>query len=353
MITLFILQSAMALPPPGGGLPPRGPAYTRDGAGTPLNPWQIDTAAKLESIGDSGCNNSNTAGCDDTFAITADIDMSGRTLNPIGTASNPFTGTVWGNFHEISNVHINAPNDDNIGLFGKTEGAYLTAILLDNADVTGDDNAGALLGYGAAGTTLDACEVTNSTVDGDIGVGGIAGGFHDGGIFDSAVAASDVIGSNTVGGAVGYLVNGTMARTSVDHNSTVSGGYAAGGLVARATYSGVGGGSTISNAYSRADVSGINPGGFASVVQSSSVTDSYAAGPVTGSGKDGFVVTSQFGYSYQDCFWDMYVSGDYGAGPAGTTGSIPGVLQDPSTYSGIWDLTYTWLVVSGSYPTLR
>ena len=54
------------------------------------------------------------------YALGNDIDLSTiANWEPIGTLANPFTGALDGNGHTISNLTINRPTEDNVGLFGK------------------------------------------------------------------------------------------------------------------------------------------------------------------------------------------------------------------------------------------
>ncbi len=96
------------------------------------------------------------------YALGNDIDLSTiANWEPIGTLANPFTGTLDGNGYTISNLTINRPTEDNVGLFGvinttkakHAPGAnsalsepIVSNLLFTNASIKGRDNVGILTG---------------------------------------------------------------------------------------------------------------------------------------------------------------------------------------------------------------
>ena len=89
-----------------------------------------------------------------TFGLANDVDAtvtsnwnSGAGFTPIGNNSTPFTGTFNGNSYTISNLFINLPTTNGVGLFGYTSGAAIENVGLVNANITGQNNVGALVGY--------------------------------------------------------------------------------------------------------------------------------------------------------------------------------------------------------------
>lgn len=113
----------------------------------------ITSAEELNNI------RNNLAG---DYVLGNDIDLSSiANWQPTGTLANPFTGTLDGNGHTISNLTINRPTEDNVGLFGvinTTKSKYapgdnsvLTNPIIKNlnfinASVTGRDYVGVLAG---------------------------------------------------------------------------------------------------------------------------------------------------------------------------------------------------------------
>lgn len=109
--------------------------YAMDGTGTKGNPYQISSAADLEEFRDivNGENGKtrNSSACailKNDIVLNDDVLNSDGSLNeekastfeewtPIGTASNPYTGTFDGNGHTVSGIYINT-SEDYQGLFG-------------------------------------------------------------------------------------------------------------------------------------------------------------------------------------------------------------------------------------------
>ncbi len=87
--------------------------------------------------------------------LTANIDMTPvEGFTPIGSVSTPYKGTFDGQEHFISNLYINLPEQEYVGLFGVlNNGAYIKNVVMD-----------------------ELCEI-----NGKCFVGGIAGGTNGGG----------------------------------------------------------------------------------------------------------------------------------------------------------------------------
>lgn len=92
---------------------------------------------------------------DANAVLTANIDMTPvEGFTPIGSVSTPYKGTFDGQEHIISNLYINLPEQEYVGLFGVlNNGAYIKNVVMD-----------------------ELCEI-----NGKCFVGGIAGGTNGGG----------------------------------------------------------------------------------------------------------------------------------------------------------------------------
>ena len=121
------------------------------GNGTELFPYLIYTTGDLQTLG------ATSADWDKHFRLIDDLDMTGLAMTPIGfrAGSYPdwvgsvyFTGTFDGNEHTISNLTINLPATDYVGLFGSINCAFETCISdlgLINANINGDFIIGGLI----------------------------------------------------------------------------------------------------------------------------------------------------------------------------------------------------------------
>lgn len=105
------------------------------------------------------------------YVLQSDIDLSGRNITPIGNEVTPFYAHFSGDGHKISNLIIDQPDSDNVGLFGYVSG-WLYDIITENGSITGRNNVGGIFGY--ASGTRGRC-VNGNAVSGVRNVGGICG----------------------------------------------------------------------------------------------------------------------------------------------------------------------------------
>ncbi len=107
------------------------------------------------------------------YSLTADIDLSGKTVSVIGTESRPFNGIFNGNGYVISNLNIDADHG-NVGLFGYIgESGVVSSVGLVDAKISADyENVGGIVGYNKG--TVENC-FYHGTISGYAYVGGIVG----------------------------------------------------------------------------------------------------------------------------------------------------------------------------------
>lgn len=125
----------------------------------------ITTADEFEKL------TQNSAMWRRNYVLQSDIDLSGRNITPIGNEVTPFYAHFSGDGHKISNLIINQPDSDNVGLFGYVTG-WLYDIITENGSITGRNNVGGIFGY--ASGTRGRC-VNGNAVSGVRNVGGICG----------------------------------------------------------------------------------------------------------------------------------------------------------------------------------
>lgn len=125
----------------------------------------ITTADEFEKL------TQNSAMWRRNYVLQSDIDLSGRNITPIGNEVTPFYAHFSGDGHKISNLIINQPDSDNVGLFGYVSG-WLYDIITENGSITGRNNVGGIFGY--ASGTRGRC-VNGNAVSGVRNVGGICG----------------------------------------------------------------------------------------------------------------------------------------------------------------------------------
>ena len=158
-------------------------------------------------------------------------------FQPIGTSENNFKGKFKGNAYTISNLMINRPNEDNVGLFGYVTGdsdnyATIVGLNVENIKVNGNGFVGGVVGY--AHSYADINEVTVSgNVSGEANnIGGIVGCIYNENYsvnVTSVISNTNVTGnaktSDYIGGIAGYVnnFNSSTKITGIIESGTISG----------------------------------------------------------------------------------------------------------------------------------
>ena len=168
----------------------------------------ITTADEFEKL------TQNSAMWRRNYVLQSDIDLSGRNITPIGNEVTPFYAFFSGDGHKISNLIINQPDSDNVGLFGYVSG-WVYDIITENGSISGRNNVGGIIGH--ASDTKGRC-VNGNAVSGVRNVGGICG--------ESSTTTIDCINIGTVTGtdSVGAIC-GTKNKYTENcwYNSDTSG----------------------------------------------------------------------------------------------------------------------------------
>ncbi|APH38565.1 GLUG motif-containing protein [Methanohalophilus halophilus] len=202
--------------------------YTRfaGGDGSETNPYKVSTLNHLKNI------NYNLAA---HYVQISDLDATdtqnwndGAGWQPIGNKENRFTGTFDGSNYTITDLYIYRPATRYVGLFGYAYKANIKNIGLENVNITGGDDTGAVAGYsyyggvignsystgnvngqkyvgGIAGSTSAHIVNSYSTcgVDGNTGVGGLCGMSGTNGVIHNSYSTGEVNGTDYLGGLVG------------------------------------------------------------------------------------------------------------------------------------------------------
>ena len=177
--------------------------------------YKVHNADGLKAFADEVNGGNQSLKC----TLTADITLdSGANWTPIGSyPSNGYAGIFDGAGHTISNLNIKTPSSDCVGLFGYVDGGMVKNLNLTNVSVSGDAGVGGVVGYNSG--TIQSCMVSGS-VSGNDQVGGVVG-YNAGGsnVEGCCFADGSVSGYDWVGGVVGA------------NNETVEGCCFAGGRV--------------------------------------------------------------------------------------------------------------------------
>lgn len=232
----------------------------------------VEDVEQLQDIGES----SDTL--KGNYALRNSIDgTQANDFTSIGNDTTAFTGKFDGIDYNIFNLDISGEN--NVGLFGKTDGATINNVTLVGGSITGTgSNVGAIVGS-ANNTTLTNV-VNSAAVSGVSNVGGIVGS-ADGTTVENAINTGTIEGNSTsetnVGGLIGEMKDSNLTdnySSELIGNSynlgDVSGkGHNVGGLVGSASNSTIGDGTNL--VYNRLDVTGAyNVGGIVGNMEANS-----------------------------------------------------------------------------------
>lgn len=264
-------------------------------AGAQSAPIEVATLADLDNI------RNDTSGY---YQLVADIDASGVNWTPIP----PFTGVVDGDGHAISNLFINLPTTNNVGLFALVAGtAQIENLKITNPNITGQAHVG-----GMAGAIRQNATVVNCAVEGGHIVSTNAGAF-----------------TSYVGGFSGSI--NSFQGTGV----------------------------TVTECYSTANVTGNTlTGGFVGGITNANniLTHCYTTGAITtpaSSNVGGFTANAHGSTVATGCYWDINTSG-MTTSPIGE-GKTTAQMKQQATYVG-WDFDTVWDInpnINGGYPFLR
>ena len=268
----------------------------------------ISSCQDLENVG----NNPNTYL--DQITLTNSIDCTGIDFAPLSFGGNAFQGFFDGGYNTISNLSINQPGIDGVGLFSATNAALMGNVTITGSGVAGRNEVGAFVGY-ARNTNFvsvsSTMAVSNGTGSGSWGVGGLVGYLnYDDGLNHNLnhlyVSGTVTSTASTIGGIAGEMdvtyagtnvlvqsVTSTAVIGSADFPSSESGGLF-GDVWSINTSDAASTTLTIDHAYASGDVFGggggwSNTGGLVGLFESVtnggplaiSVTSSTAAGNVT------------------------------------------------------------------------
>ena len=191
--------------------------------------------------------------------LTADIELNNTTgwenwsesaeglhpWTPIGSNTNPFTGTFDGQGHTVSGIYVNSGNNCQ-GLFGATNGATITNLHTAQGYIRGNGSVGGIVGNAKGGSIKDCTNGCTIASKGNSN-GGIVGYGKDVQITGCTNNGPLVAGVYQNGGIAGTAENSTIDRCVNNANITVA--DHAGGIAAYNTNG------TVSNCLNKGNVS--------------------------------------------------------------------------------------------------
>ena len=130
--------------------------------------WQLGYAARFPK----GFDGASGSGDENLTALNLSA-LGANGFKPIGDATAPFSGTLDGAWHVISNLTINRSGGNYLGLFGATKGSNIKNIGLVNVRVDGGSYLGGLVGYQNAGSIANSYASGNGVVASYSSAGGV------------------------------------------------------------------------------------------------------------------------------------------------------------------------------------
>ncbi len=322
--------------------------FTNTGTGALTAYMLVNSATDLQDISN---NSASWSGANADFALNTNIDATSlSSFTPIGTSAKPFLALFNGQNFTISNLTINEPTATNVGLFGFNEGTIENLGLI-NANITGKNEVGALVGDNDAGGIISNTYSTGSVTGAANGseIGGLVGqngtGEGTSGALIDSYSTANVTGASgvtDVGGLVG-LNNFTITSSYSGGTVTGNGASDVGGLVGEninitegSSFVG------ILNSYSISSVIGGTGSNIGGLLGDNliAIENTYSSGAVTGTGTGigGLVGANAAGGTATSSYWDTQTSGQ--ASSAIGTGKTTAQLMTAATFTG-WNITST------------
>ena len=335
--------------------PTREEVTVASGSGTEADPYVITNASELQAMNDD---------LDASYVLGNDIDASSiANFDPIGEFQNEFTGSFDGDGYTISGLTINRPEEERVGLFGRTgpETAPITNVTLADVDITGKQYVGGVVGYSNASIRNVEVSGTVSATGGDpaverVGtaavVGGAVGYVNDGSVDHVTVSATVTSDANQVGGVIGVA---TVSVSNLAASGDVTGNERTGGIVGEAV--------SVSNTTMSGDVTGNTYSGGIVGVSNGPVSNATMSGDMTTTffgGRSGGIIGEGGPVSDSLMSGDM-TGGQYGSfigGAAGyadksisnttVTGNVTGYSAVGGVAGSLYGSTIATSIVNGN-----
>ena len=302
------------------------PGYTIEGDGS----YTVTTADGLKNVAKLVNEEGKT---DINITLDTDLTLTGE-WTPIGTESQPYTGTFNGKDKTITGLTVNQEGTNYVGLIGYLgSGGKVQNVVLEGVQITSDNSSGYAGGVAgnSFGGTIENCSVSGS-VSGSFSVGGVVGSQWGGSITgcNSSATVKGVIFAGGIAGETnsGASLTGCYATRDVTVENDGTNNSHAGGVV------GYNGGGTLTACYATGNVIGtgtgtdpIYVGGVTGSNDFGTLTACYHAAE-TVSGPDGATTGGVTGRNFEDailgkgtltaCYWENNQKQGIGDNHAGT-----------------------------------
>ena len=298
------------------------PGYTVSEDGKTYNVTSADGLKNVAELVNGGKTDIN-------ITLDTDLTLTGE-WTPIGTESQPYTGTFDGGNHTITGLKIDQSGTDNVGLIGRLgSGGKVQDVTLTEVNVTGGTYVGGIAGQ--TDGTVENCSV-NGTVTGQNQTGGIVG--RNFSTISGCSAEGTVTGNINVGGISGLCVPNYDTGTGSLIGSTIEGCHSTAAVSGISSVGGVvgnlGNGCSLMACYSTGNVTATITDGYAfvggvvGINSQGTVTGCYhATGEITSlrGGRIGGIVGFNSSGTFTACYWSSNPANGIGKMDSGTNGT--------------------------------
>lgn len=251
--------------------------YVDNAAQTVKGYMWIEDAEQLQAM------NTNLSG---NYALRNSIDATEKNnFAAVGTAADAFTGKLDGLDNNIFSLTVNG--QDNVGLFGVTDGAQMRNVTLIGGSITGTDNVGALVGS-ANNTVIENVRSTADVTGTGTNTGGIVGSAGSSKLI-GLINAGTITGNSNAGGIVGSVTGSTITGETYNLGAVKGTDANVGGIAGLAENATIGNDNSNDadafTMYNRLDVTGAyNVGGIVGSMSGSTVKNAENSGDILAKG---------------------------------------------------------------------
>lgn len=285
-----------------------------DGDGSDGNPYIITNDYELQAVQEEP---------DAYYELGNNIDAAGTPTWNNDTGFEPidaFEGNLEGNDYVVVGLTIDRPDETNVGLIRNAQGEIQNMGII-NADITGDENVGSLIGRNSNHIHINQTHSTGD-VSGNKNVGGLIGLNHNHATINQSYSSYDVEGIDNVGGIIGRNNNHAEIYNSYS-NGTITGVNKIGGIVGNNNNHG--------NIYT-----------------------SYATGSIIGETDVGGLVGNVEGH-VEDSYWDIESTGVEERNEDKGTGLLTGEMIGENAENNMdgFNFDNIWNIQENNYPKLH
>ena len=244
----------------------------------------VDGYMWIEDVEQLQAMNTNLSG---NYALRNSIDATeSSTFTAVGDTTTAFNGKLDGLDNNIFSLTVNG--QDNVGLFGVTDGAQMRNVTLIGGSIEGTNNVGALVGKAINNTVIENVRSTADVTGTGTNTGGIVGS-ADSSTLTGLINAGTITGNSNAGGIVGSVTGGVITGETYNLGAVTGTGANVGGIAGLAENTTIGNDNSNDadafTMYNRLDVTGAyNVGGIVGSMADTTVQNVENSGDILATG---------------------------------------------------------------------